>query len=383
MARTRDLDAQQQRLSEATWSVLTERGLAGLTIRAVAERAGCTTGLVMHAFPTKESLLLHARDQLHARTAASADGAEAAAGPAGPEGALLSVLHNALALDASSDDEARVWVAFLSAALADPALAARHVEQNRRFVERITRLVGACRPEWPAGRARTEALGLVALTEGLSSLSTADRETYSPAAQRQAVTDAVSRALGAPGSREGAPGRAAGASGATSGEASGAGEGGMRIRPFEVGETDAVVALWEAAGLLRPWNDPRKDIVRKLSVQPELFLVAELDPAEVWAAAGAGEAASGAAPRVVGTAMVGYDGHRGWVNYLAVEPRLQGRGVGRALMAEAERALAERGCPKLNLQLREGNTAAAAFYDALGYHRDAATSFGKRLIPDA
>lgn len=138
----------------------------------------------------------------------------------------------------------------------------------------------------------------------------------------------------------------------------------MRIRPFEERDTEAVVALWEAAGLTRPWNDPRKDIARKLEVQRELFLVGELDAA------------------VVATAMAGYDGHRGWVNYLAVDPAHRGSGLGRAIMHEVERLLAERGCPKLNLQVREGNEDALAFYRALGYEVDAAVSLGKRLIPD-
>lgn len=139
----------------------------------------------------------------------------------------------------------------------------------------------------------------------------------------------------------------------------------MRIRPFEPADTDAVVALWEACGLVRPWNDPRTDIARKLTTQPELFLV--------------GEDADGA---VIGSAMAGYDGHRGWVNYLAVDPGAQRAGHARALMAEVERLLLERGCPKVNLQVRDTNTDALGFYAALGYTPDAAVSLGKRLIPD-
>ena len=137
-----------------------------------------------------------------------------------------------------------------------------------------------------------------------------------------------------------------------------------RIRSFAVADTEAVVALWRAAGLLVPWNDPYRDIERKLTVQPELFLVAE--------AAGA----------VVGSAMVGYDGHRGWVNYLAVDAARRGSGLGRQLMAEAERLLLERGCPKLNLQVRSTNTAVIEWYRTLGYEPDGAISLGKRLIPD-
>jgi ribosomal protein S18 acetylase RimI-like enzyme len=142
-------------------------------------------------------------------------------------------------------------------------------------------------------------------------------------------------------------------------------DGGLRIRAFVVADTEPVVALWRSAGLVVPWNDPYRDIERKLTVQPELFLVGESDGT------------------VVATAMVGYDGHRGWVNYLAVDPDRRGQRLGALLMAEAERLLAERGCPKLNLQVRSTNTGVIEFYRSLGYHVDEAVSLGKRLIPDA
>jgi ribosomal protein S18 acetylase RimI-like enzyme len=138
----------------------------------------------------------------------------------------------------------------------------------------------------------------------------------------------------------------------------------MDIRTFRPADTDAVIDLWRAAGLVRPWNDPRKDIERKLTVQPELFLVGETDGA------------------VVAVAMVGYDGHRGWVNYLAVSPGARGLSHGRRMMEEAERLLTELGCPKLNLQIRSDNTEVRAFYEHLGYTQDAAVSYGKRLIAD-
>jgi ribosomal protein S18 acetylase RimI-like enzyme len=138
----------------------------------------------------------------------------------------------------------------------------------------------------------------------------------------------------------------------------------MRIRPFEAADEDAVVALWESCGLVRPWNDPRRDIARKLAVQGELFLVAVDETT------------------VVGTVMAGYDGHRGWINYLGTAPDRRGEGIGRALMAEAERLLLDHGCPKVNLQVRDGNDAALAFYAAIGYTADAAVSLGRRLIDD-
>ena len=138
----------------------------------------------------------------------------------------------------------------------------------------------------------------------------------------------------------------------------------MTIRPFTLADEAQVIDLWQRCELTRPWNDPRKDIERKLTTQPELFLVVEIDG------------------RVVGTAMGGYDGHRGWVNYLAVSPELRHHGLARQLMGVMEQTLIARGCPKLNLQIRGSNMAAIGFYSAIGYARDDVVSFGKRLIPD-
>lgn len=136
------------------------------------------------------------------------------------------------------------------------------------------------------------------------------------------------------------------------------------IRPFTTRDTEAVVRLWRNCDLTRPWNDPYKDIARKLSVQPELFLVAET------------------AGRVVGSLMAGYEGHRGWFNYLAVDPGARRRGIARALVDHAERALLLMGCPKINLQIRRTNRGVIAFYESLGYLDDDVLSMGKRLIPD-
>ena len=138
----------------------------------------------------------------------------------------------------------------------------------------------------------------------------------------------------------------------------------MNIRPFEPRDEAAVTALWQACGLIRPWNDPAKDIARKRTVQGELFLVAEMSDA------------------VIGCAMFGYDGHRGWVNYLAVAPSHRRRGLARQLMAEGEARLTALGCPKLSLQVRAGNAQAVAFYEHLGYATDEVVSLGKRLIAD-
>ncbi|RFA23280.1 hypothetical protein B7R25_02455 [Subtercola boreus] len=89
-----------------------------------------------------------------------------------------------------------------------------------------------------------------------------------------------------------------------------------------------------------------------------------------------------AAGEIVGTVMIGYDGHRGWINYLAVAPSHRGHGHGRAFMVKAESLLSDLGCPKLNLQVRAGNDSVLAFYTAIGYAPDHAISLGKRLIAD-
>ena len=138
----------------------------------------------------------------------------------------------------------------------------------------------------------------------------------------------------------------------------------MDIRVFRTEDESAVVALWKRCGLIRPWNDPRKDIARKLAVQPELFLVGLADHT------------------IVATAMAGYEEHRGWVNYLAVAPEWQRQGLGRSMMLEVERLLHSAGCPKINLQIRDTNAEAIGFYSALGYRRDDVVSMGKRFETD-
>jgi ribosomal protein S18 acetylase RimI-like enzyme len=138
----------------------------------------------------------------------------------------------------------------------------------------------------------------------------------------------------------------------------------LHIRPFQSNDEQAVVALWHRCDLLRPWNDPHKDIARKLRVRADLFLVGVIHN------------------QVVATVMVGYEGHRGWINYLAVAPEHQRRGLARALIVEAERLLREAGCPKINLQVRSSNNAVIEFYRRLGYQIDDVVSMGKRLEQD-
>lgn len=138
----------------------------------------------------------------------------------------------------------------------------------------------------------------------------------------------------------------------------------MNIRPYQPQDEDDVIRLWERCGLTRPWNDPRRDIARKLAAQPELFLVGQLGD------------------EVMATAMAGFDGHRGWVYYLAVAPEHRKKAYGRQLMEEVERLLTARGCPKINLQVRTGNAEIIAFYRSLGYVQDEVVSLGRRLIQD-
>lgn len=143
----------------------------------------------------------------------------------------------------------------------------------------------------------------------------------------------------------------------------------LAIRTYQPADEADVVALWRACGLTRPWNDPHKDIARKLTQQPELFLVGVAPDVQ-------------GADQLVATAMVGYDGHRGWVYYLAVAPGRQRLSLGRRMMAHAEGLLLALGCPKINLLVRSSNTGVIDFYRKLGYAQDEAVSLGKRLIPD-
>lgn len=138
----------------------------------------------------------------------------------------------------------------------------------------------------------------------------------------------------------------------------------MYIRSFIPADSEAVVELWRDCGLVRPWNDPTKDIARKLNVQAEWFLVGTLDD------------------QIVATVMAGYDGHRGWINYLAVAPAFRSQGLGQTIMKEAENRLKAVGCPKINLQIRRDNLSAIQFYERIGFSRDDVVSYGKRLIPD-
>lgn len=124
---------------------------------------------------------------------------------------------------------------------------------------------------------------------------------------------------------------------------------------------DAVVDLWRKCNLVVPQNDPVEDIQRKLVFQPDLFFVSLLDG------------------KVIGSIMVGYEGHRGWLNYLAVLPEHQRRGYGRKLVEKAVDELKRLGCLKVNLQARRSNVSVIEFYKHLGFKDDDVVGLGKRL----
>ena len=138
----------------------------------------------------------------------------------------------------------------------------------------------------------------------------------------------------------------------------------LEIRVYRTSDEEAVIQLWKDCGLVVPWNDPHKDIQRKLEVQADLFLVGL------------------ARERLAATIMAGYDGHRGWINYLAVAPDLRRRGIGRRMVEQVESRLRALGCPKINLQLRTSNVDVVSFYEAIGYATDDVISMGKRLEAD-
>ncbi len=138
----------------------------------------------------------------------------------------------------------------------------------------------------------------------------------------------------------------------------------MNIRPYAPADETAVISLWSRCGLIALQNNPQADIARKLADSPDLFLV--------------GVAGS----EIIASVIAGYEGHRGWINYLAVAPEHQKTGFGRQIMDHAESLLRALGCPKINLQVRSTNTQVIAFYQRLGFSVDPVTSLAKRLVTD-
>ena len=136
------------------------------------------------------------------------------------------------------------------------------------------------------------------------------------------------------------------------------------ITIFEDKHRTQVIDLWEKCNLIKSWNDPNKDIDRKLKVNDSLFLIVEFNKV------------------IIGSAMIGYDGHRGSLYYLAVDPKHQRKGVGGMLMKEIEKRLIEVGCPKINIFIRNSNIEVKEFYQSIDYEEQDCLVYGKRLIPD-
>ena len=141
-------------------------------------------------------------------------------------------------------------------------------------------------------------------------------------------------------------------------------ESSLLIRPFQEGDVEALVSLWNMCKLTVPWNNPYKDIARKLKVHAELFLVGYLED------------------KLIASVMAGYDGHRGWINYFAVHPDFQARGYGKQLLTNVENGLRALGCPKINLQIRERSDKVFSYYQKLGFVEEKRINMGKRLEDD-
>ena len=139
----------------------------------------------------------------------------------------------------------------------------------------------------------------------------------------------------------------------------------MKIRAYNKEDQKSVISLWEECGLVVPQNNPVRDIERKLKVDPDLFLV--------------GVNENG----IIATVMGGYEGHRGWINYLAVKPSEQRKGYACSIMQTVELLIKDKGCPKINLQVRNTNEAVIAFYAAIGYNNDYVVGLGKRIEQDS
>ncbi len=136
---------------------------------------------------------------------------------------------------------------------------------------------------------------------------------------------------------------------------------GLAITAIEDADVTAVVTLWERCGLTRPWNDPVADIALARKGPNSTILLGREDE------------------KIVASAMVGHEGHRGWVYYVAVDPDRRGQGLGRAIMNAAEDWLRQAGIAKLQLLVRQDNAKASAFYETIGYDEAAVTVFAKWL----
>ena len=138
----------------------------------------------------------------------------------------------------------------------------------------------------------------------------------------------------------------------------------INYRLFSSKDKKSVLELWKTCNLIVSWNDPEKDILRKLSVRDDLFILAEINK------------------KIIATAMGGYDGHRGYIYYLAVLPEFQKKGVGSKILSVVEKKLLKIGCPKINLFVRNTNIQVKSFYKKNQYTFQESEIYGKRLILD-
>lgn len=136
------------------------------------------------------------------------------------------------------------------------------------------------------------------------------------------------------------------------------------IRTYQHDDEVAVIELWRQCGLVVPWNNPHSDIARKCADSPQLFFVGVT------------------ATALVATCMAGYDGHRGWIYYLAVTEAQRRQGIAARMVRHAEAELRRLGCPKLDLMVRNTNAAVISFYRSVGYGEDPVVVLSKRLIED-
>lgn len=135
----------------------------------------------------------------------------------------------------------------------------------------------------------------------------------------------------------------------------------LHIRPYQNKDEKDTIELWHSCNLIVSWNNPKLDIERKLKVNPDLFLIGLIED------------------KLIATVMGGYEGHRGWINYLAVSPEMRRKGIARQMVGEVENKLHKLGCPKINLQIRSSNQGVIEFYKKIGFSVDDVISMGKRL----
>ncbi|MBM7245199.1 TetR family transcriptional regulator [Rhodococcus fascians] len=181
-------DDPRQRIPQAVWDTIAELGIEATTVRAVAARAGCTTGLIMHRFGSRSAMLVHARQTLFERTAARADAA--GAGQSAAE-RLYSVVCSVLPLDDERIVEGRIFTGFAAAAIADDELRTPHVTHTRQWLTRIAGLVADLGAHITDALAAECALQIATAVEGVVVLAVLDPETYPPATQKSLVQHAI------------------------------------------------------------------------------------------------------------------------------------------------------------------------------------------------